>query len=114
MTIQIALFLLTICAALTSLITEAVKKTISDKRPTITAAIVAVLVGAGVPIGYLIINKLPITTQDIVYIIAMAVMTWVSACVGYDKTKEFIEQFIIKSSKPDAVEEKTEDGGSAE
>ncbi len=81
-----------ICAAITSLITEAIKKTISDKRPTITAAIVSVIVGVGVPIGYLILKSLPITAQDVVYIVAMVVLTWLCSTLGYDKVWQVIEQ----------------------
>ena len=79
---------------MTSLITEAVKKTISDKKPTITAAIVSVITGVGVPIGYLTLNNMMITAQDLVYIVAMVVLTWVSACVGYDKCMEIINQLM--------------------
>ncbi len=84
---------------MTSLITEAVKRTITDKKPTITAAIVSVVTGVGVPIGYLILNHLPITAQDIVYIVAMVVLTWVGACVGYDKLKEVLNQLVNKGKE---------------
>lgn len=88
------MFLLTICAAATSLITEAIKKTFNGGKPTITAAIVSVVTGVGVPIGYLVLNHLSITPQDIVYIVAMVVLTWVCACCGYDKVIEVINQLI--------------------
>lgn len=96
MTVQIAMFLLTITAAMTSLITEAVKKTITDKKPTITAAIVSVATGIFVPLAYLGINQIPFRTQDIFYIIGMVVLTWVCACTGYDKVIEIINQLINK------------------
>lgn len=86
------MFLLTITAAMTSLITEAIKKTITDKRPTITAAIVSVATGICVPIGYLVLNHLAITAQDIVYIVAMVVLTWLMSTLGYDKVWQIIEQ----------------------
>lgn len=93
MTVQIAMFLLAICAAGTTLITEAVKKTTTTKRPTIVALVVSILVGIGVPIAYLILNHLPIMSDDIVYIIGMTVLTWLCATLGYDKVWEVINQF---------------------
>ena len=84
---------------MTSLITEAVKKTITDKRPTITAAVVSVITGIGVPIGYLVLNHLPITAQDVVYIVAMVVLTWLCATLGYDKVIEIIKQLIPKGNE---------------
>lgn len=96
MTVQIAMFLLAICAAMTSLITEAVKKTIKTDKPTIVAAIVSVVTGVGVPVGYLILSHLPITAQDIVYIVAMVVLTWLCATLGYDKVMQVIAQIMGK------------------
>ena len=96
MTVQIAAFLLTICAVATSLITEAVKKTITDKEPTVTAAIVSLVTGAGVPAAYLILNHLPVTAQDVVYIVAMIVLTWLCATLGYDKVMQVIAQIMGK------------------
>ena len=93
------MFLLTISAVVTSLITEAIKKTISDKAPNIVALIASIAVGAGVPIGYLIINKLTITSQDIVYMIARVVLTWLCATLGYDKVVQAIAQIINKEVK---------------
>lgn len=91
------MFLLTVCATMTSLITEAIKRAFTDKQPTITAAIVSVVTGIGVPIGYLILSHMAITTQDIVYIVAMVVLTWLCATLGYDKVLQVIEQMIHKT-----------------
>ena len=86
------MFLLTISAAATTLITEGVKKTITTKKPTIVAAVVSVIVGILVPVGYMILCHITITEQDVVYIVAMVVMTWLSATLGYDKVWQFLEQ----------------------
>ena len=94
MTVQIVMFLLVIAAVMTSLITEAIKKTFSGGKPTITAAIVSAVTGVGIPVGYLILNHLTITAQDIVYIVAMVVLTWLCATLGYDKVMEVINQII--------------------
>lgn len=81
---QVSVVLLTVCAVMTSLITQAVKKMLTDKAPTITAAVVSVIVGILVPVGYLILNKLPFTVQDAVYIVSMVVLTWLCSTLGYD------------------------------
>lgn len=95
MTVQISMFLLTVCSVLTSLITQALKKMMTIKKPTITAAIVSVVVGIAVPVGYIIINKMPFMAQDSVYVISLVVLTWLCATLGYDKVIEAIKQIGV-------------------
>lgn len=95
MTFQIASFLSTICAAFTGLITEAIKKMFKVTKPTIVAAIVSVVVGVAVPVGYIILNQMAFTAQDVVYLIAMVVLTWLCSTIGYDKVKEVLKQLIV-------------------
>lgn len=90
------MFLLTICAAMTSLITEAVKKMAESKKPTIIAAIVSVVVGIAVPVGYMILNHVEVSSQNIVYVVAMAVLTWLCSTLGYDTVKTAIGQIVGK------------------
>lgn len=92
MTYQVAIFLLPICAALTSLITEGIKKMTTVNKPTVVAAIVSVIVGAAVPVGYYLVNGIAFATADIVYLVGMVLLTWLSATVGYDKIIEVINQ----------------------
>jgi ABC-type iron transport system FetAB permease component len=94
MTIQIATFLLAVCAALTSAITEGIKKMTNVTKPTLVAAIVAVVVGALVPAGYYLVKHIAFTSADAVYLVGMVVFTWLSSTIGYDKVKQIIEQFI--------------------
>ena len=78
---------------MTSLITEAVKKAFQVKRPNIVALIVSIIVGAGVPCGYIIITpELVMTVQDIVYVIALIVLTWLCSTLGYDKVIQTLAQ----------------------
>lgn len=84
--------LLTICAVLTSLITQAVKKMVTVKQPTVVAAIISVIVGIAVPVGYLVIYSIPFTPQDIVYIISLVVFTWLSSTLGYDTVIKALAQ----------------------
>lgn len=88
------MFLLAVSATATSLITEAIKKTFGTKAPNITAFIVSIITGALIPIGYLLINSIAPTVSDIVYVVAMVVLTWLCATLGFDKVKQAIEQLI--------------------
>ncbi len=93
MSVQIALFLLTVCSVVTSLIVEALKKMFTVEKPTTLAAFVAVAVGILVPVGYMILYHMTITAQDIVYIVGMVVLTWLCATLGYDTVMTAIGQF---------------------
>ena len=95
MTPQITLILLTVCAVMTSLITQAIKKILTDKTPTITAAIVSVVVGIAVPVGYMLLKALPFTVADIVYIVSLVVLTWLCSTLGYDTVITALAQLGI-------------------
>jgi len=94
MTIQIATFLLAVCAALTSAITEGIKKMTNVTKPTLVAAIVAVVVGALVPAGYYLVKHIAFTSADAVYLVGLVILTWLSATCGYDQVKNLLSQFI--------------------
>lgn len=80
---------LMIISTLTGLVTEAVKKVLTDynvKFPANTlAGIVAAVLSVGIGIGYLIISGTGFTAQSIVCIIALIFMSWLCSMVGYDK-----------------------------
>lgn len=91
---QDAMVLLTISAAMTSLITEAVKKSLgSAKYPAnLIAAVTAVVTAGAICAGYLILNNMPLTPQVWVYIVAIVVLTWLCATLGYDKIVQTLSQ----------------------
>jgi len=95
MSAQISMVLLTVSAVMTSLITQAVKKMLVDKAPTITAAIVSVVVGIAVPVGYMVLNSLPFTAKDIVYLVSLVVLTWLCSTLGYDTVIKAISQLVV-------------------
>lgn len=87
------MFLLTVSAAVTSLVVEAIKKTFTVKSYNIVALFVSLVIGAAIPCGYIILfGKGPVTAQDAVYIIAMAVLTWLCSTLGFDKVKQTLTQ----------------------
>lgn len=92
MTISSGSFILLICSAFTGLIVEAIKKMIDVKRPNIVAAIVSVIVGIVVSIGYIYLSRIPFTIDSILYIIGIVVLSWLVSMLGYDKVIQTILQ----------------------
>lgn len=96
MTVTTFLILLTICAAVTSLITEGVKKLLDDAKinyaSNILVLIVAVIVGCGATALYYVNYHVPFNALNSVYLALMGVANWLGAMIGYDKVKQAIEQ----------------------
>ena len=96
-TLEIFLFGLTLCATMSGLVTEAVKKTFPafDKKvgSTILAAICSVIVALAVCALYILYAGVAITTQVIAAIVVFVILSWIGATVGYDKVRQAIESF---------------------
>lgn len=89
-----AMILLSISAALTSLVTEAIKKMANNKSlPTnLVAAICSVLCAGLVCAGYIILMDIVVNLKIIVYIVAIVILSWLCAMLGFDKIKQTILQ----------------------
>ena len=89
MNTEIFLIGLMFISTLTGLVTEAIKKIFTEHNKTyhsntisgIVSAILSVCVG----VGYIIVQNIGFTAQNIVYIVALVFMSWLCAMVGYDK-----------------------------
>ena len=92
MTITIGSFILMICSVMTGLITEAIKKMVTVTKPNIVAAIVSVIVGIAVPVGYILMNHIFFDTTAILYIISIVVLSWLCSMLGFDKVMQTISQ----------------------
>ena len=92
MTLSIGSFILLLCSVLTALIVEAIKQLVHLDKPNIAAAIVSVIVGIAVPLGYVIINRIPIDTTVVLYIISIVVLSWLCAMLGFDKVMQTLSQ----------------------
>ena len=98
MQVDVFILGLLICSTFTGLLTEAVKKILDEHKVNyyantlagICAVIVAVLIGA----GYLVISAVPITASVVVMWIALVILSWMCAMVGYDKVIQTIEQLM--------------------
>ena len=96
MTITTFLILLAGFAAITSVVTEGIKKLLDGQgveyASNIVVLIVAVVVGCGGTAMYYVNYQIPFNALNSVYLALMGVANWLSAMVGYDKVKQAIEQ----------------------
>ena len=99
-TIETFILGLTICATMSGLVTEAVKKTFAgfDKKvgSTTVAAICSTVVALAVCILYLLFAGVQVTVQVIAAIVVFVILSWIGSTVGYDKVKQAIESFYKK------------------
>lgn len=90
------LLLLMICASMTTLITEAVKKTLADVKKSvpnnILAGTVSVITSGGVSAGWIILKNIELTPETWVCIVALVILSWLCAMLGYDKVKQTLGQ----------------------
>lgn len=92
------LILLLICSVMTSLITEAIKKMVpvENYSKNILAAVVSVIVSIAVCVGYLILTHTDASPEIMVYVMALIVMSWLCAMLGYDKVVQTLTQIHTK------------------
>lgn len=88
-----------IISTLSSLTTEAVKKTIIDKYNNIIAAVSSIIISAGVSAGYIIVNDISVDLKTIVAIIAVTFVSWLCAMLGYDKVMQTLSQIKTDNKK---------------
>lgn len=100
MTFETFLLLLMIVSVLTGLFTEAVKKLLDELnksyKSNMLAGIVAAALSAAIGTGYVILMESTINAKLAVILIALMLLSWLSAMVGYDKVIQAISQFKIK------------------
>ena len=95
---SVELFLLAMMAVsvMTGLFTEGIKKALEDfGRPykaNILAGCVAIALAALVSAGYIIITETAFNEKMAVYLIALILLSWLCAMVGYDKVIQGIAQ----------------------
>ena len=90
-----------IVSVMSGLVTEAVKKILTELKvnyhANILAGIVAIVLAVGVGVAYVIITGIGFTGAHIVQVVILAVMSWLCSMVGYDKVVQVIGQ--IKNPK---------------
>lgn len=97
MTLQIFLAVLLIVSTLTGLFTEGIKKVLEERNKSyysnVLAGAVSVVLSVLVWFCYVIIVDAVINAQMIVFLIALVLLSWLCAMVGYDKVIQAISQF---------------------
>ena len=83
-------------STLTGLCTEAIKKMLDEHNVTYyantLAAIVSITLSIIIGFGYMILSNTAFSAQFVVCVVALMIMSWLCAMVGYDKV---IGQFKI-------------------
>lgn len=97
MTFEIFMAGLLLVSVLTGLFTEAIKGWLSEHGKKFYCNALAGYVAAGVSVlvsaGYLIITETAFNLKMAVYLIALVLLSWLAAMVGYDKVIQSITQF---------------------
>lgn len=97
MSLEVFLLGLLIVSTLTGLFTEAIKKWLDERGekyyPNALAGYVAIGLSIAVGIAYIILVGAALNAQTAVYLIALILLSWLCAMVGYDKVMQAIAQF---------------------
>lgn len=100
MTMTVFLIILAACAAITSLLTEGIKKFLNELKVTYASNVlvltVAVTVGCGATALYYVNYQVPFTALNSVYLALMGIANWLGAMLGYDKVRQTISQIGAK------------------
>ena len=103
MTVTVFLILLTACAAVTSLLTEGIKKLLDEMgvkyASNVLVLFVAVVAGCGATALYYVNYPVPFTALNSVYLALMGVANWLGATLGYDKVKQTVVQIGAKRER---------------
>ncbi len=105
MAITIFLTLLSGFSIISGLVTEGIKKLLTDQANlpyNIIALITALIVGSGGTAVFYLFNAIPFTFHNIICMILMGFASGLASMVGFDKVKQGIKQL----SKPDADNKK--------
>ena len=96
MTLEVFLILLMAVSIMTGLFTEAIKRWMDERNKTYysnaLAGYVAIALSALVWAAYIVLVQVAINAQMIVILIALVLLSWLSAMVGYDKVIQAIGQ----------------------
>ena len=99
MTTTTFLMLLSAFSVLSGLVTEGIKKLISDKANmsyNIIALVVALVIGGAGSAVYYQLNAIPFNLDNIIYLVLMGLASGLCSMVGFDKIKQAIEQITNK------------------
>lgn len=100
MNIEIILVGLLIVSTFTGLLTEAMKKYLSDfgckYKPNVLAGAAAVIVSVLIEMSYVIMTDTVVNSHVVVTGVILGILSWIAAMVGYDKVVQTIAQISGK------------------
>ena len=103
MSMEIFLMGLLIVSTLTGLVTEAVKSLLAEYGVNYYAntlvGIISIIVAAAVATAYVVVTGTLITASVVVCVVALVLLSWLCAMVGYDKVIQAISQFKTYSKE---------------
>ena len=96
MNITLFITVLTIGAAITALLTEAIKKAYSNEGKEYSANVIAlvnaVVVGCGGTAVTYMLLEIEWTVNNVICLILMGVAVWIGSMIGYDKIIQLLKQ----------------------
>lgn len=103
MSLEFFLFLLMLTSIMTGLFTEGIKKLLDEAgksyKSNILAGAVATVLSIAVGAGYIILMDTQLNDKMAVILIALVLLSWLSAMIGYDKVMQAISQIKKPNSK---------------
>ena len=103
MDIEHFLMLLIGVSVFTALVTEAIKKIMDEAgkvyKANILAGAVSVVLSVLAGTGYIIMTEAQINAKMAVILIALVLLSWLCAMVGYDKVMQAITQIKVSKTK---------------
>ena len=96
MTVTLFISIFTVGAAISGLLTEAVKKAYQNAEKEYSANIIAlidaaVVGGLGTACAYMLLG-IPWTVNNIICLALMVVVVWMGSMIGYDKIVQLLKQ----------------------
>ena len=96
MTVNLFVVLVIALCAVSSLLTEAIKKLYENAgrkySANLIALIDAIVVGCGGTACAYLLMSIPFSTNNIVCLIMMAIVVWIGSMIGYDKVIQLVKQ----------------------
>lgn len=103
MSMEFFLTLLIGVSVFTALVTEAVKEMMDEYGKTyksnILAGVVSVVLSVLAGVGYMVMTEAQINVKMAVILIALVLLSWLCAMVGYDKVMQAISQIKVAKIK---------------
>ena len=92
MTLTLFITLVTMLSLVSSLITQAIKKSFNVTKPTLVVAIIAAVTGWGGGTMAYSLMGISFNSSNIICLVLLAPTIWLMATLGYDKVMEVIKQ----------------------